>query len=330
MSAAVHWASHKGADGLACAELLLEKGAPITRLEGGKTLLMVAQAKFVPLLLPRVDAKALDDHGLSALFHAAMRGASETIEALLPHSDTAGLASMWGGAWTRWDETDRTALMFAVESDQSGESARLLLPFCDPNQADAKKRTALTLATDDACLSAIKLLLPVSDPNHLDESGCSPLALAINGLHWEAARLLAPSSDPQAGVFHNAERKGRGNAKASKGGDPKDEVFEKDTRPWALAVKKAEREDQWNGVEILAHAIPIAIAKKWAKENPENLRKEAPSLFARLDAEALNEAIRDAGGAKPPTEGPGGAQQGAGGPAADQSSRCSRRAPRAL
>lgn len=53
----------------------------------------IGRLDVVSILLPRVDAKAVDKSGLDALMAAAIGGHESVVSALLPHSDTKAVNS---------------------------------------------------------------------------------------------------------------------------------------------------------------------------------------------------------------------------------------------
>lgn len=288
----------------ACAKLLLERSDPTVLLERKTTLLMLAGADFLPMLLPRVDAKALDEDGHSALFHAITRGDAPAVKLLLPHSDSVALASM------RDPEDGLGPLSLAACADRSGECARLLLPFCDPLAVEKRGRTALANAAATGCVEAIRHLLPVSDANRLDTQGYSALGLALKNGEFEAAAELLPWSDPQAGVAFAPKPKerdnlaeaiakfmptgGRGVSDMSMASSGENKPATQDTRPWAVAIDRmrfAGDEEAWAGVELMAAAIPMDRALEMAKERRADVQKNAPKLFARVEAQELRSAM---------------------------------------
>jgi len=149
----------------------------------------LGHAECVSLLLPHSDPLWGPSHGgFSALAQAAANGRLECLNLLLPHSDP--LAQ---------DGEGFTAIAIAAQNSQT-ECARALLPVSRGalDKGTREGRTPLMLAVRAKALDIAKILLPGSNPHARDAAGKDALMHAANFNWGSLVELLAPVSDLSA------------------------------------------------------------------------------------------------------------------------------------
>lgn len=181
---------------------LLHPTSPLHVCRHGFTPLDETQRAWLDAWLaarPELAYERDDQFGWTPIMWAAMRGAHEWFEALLPHSDLRAKAN------GKLQHADWSVAHVAAFSSSNPNIVRLLAPWLASfqlgNLCDANGDTPLMIAAYWGRVDALRLLLPASDPRHVSDNGATALMVAIQTPDGDACaqaeivRLLLPLSD---------------------------------------------------------------------------------------------------------------------------------------
>ena len=136
------------------------------------------------------NARAHDEHGRTALIHAAVRGHAECVKLLLARSFVPKL-----------DEYRLSALHWAATGGHA-ECVRLLIPRSRPNATKTGRASPIECAAEKGETECVRVLLASSDARHHGHNGRTALMLAAGNGHVECVRLLLAGSDGSAADEH--------------------------------------------------------------------------------------------------------------------------------
>jgi ankyrin repeat protein len=214
----------------------------LTTLNSGSNLLHWAAAtgneKALRLLLPFVDAKAMDDMGQTAIFCAAMSGSVACAQLLIEWCDpratnkqgvTPLMRAVWRGGlecskvlWAVSDPGARdhdgeTLLMWAASGGLPAVAPWLIAsgaPGCRVDEIDNKGWTPLMHAINYGQKQTVGDLASLSDLSAKDEEGNSPMDMAREAGDWCVLALQEAKARQEAralaGVVKSHESSERG------------------------------------------------------------------------------------------------------------------------
>lgn len=131
---------------------------------------------MIGLLAPHADINTADEHGRTALFHAAGADKLPNAKFLLEAGADALLS----------DKNRTTPLMQAARKSRS--MVELLLPHSDANAVDSQGRNALMTAVDVGLAENVEALCPATRLDTRDNTGITALMMSINPDAAEASR----------------------------------------------------------------------------------------------------------------------------------------------
>jgi len=213
------------------------------------------------------NPRAKNSFGFTPLHLAVSRGdlVIDLINALIPHSDLSAQTP-----------AGDTALMIAMQRP-SVRAQTVEALFCGATgiAVNNNGQTVLMLAAENLSSRWVRAFLPHCDARARDLDGHSALMFAANFGDAENVRLLLPHSDPFA--------------KSNAGTDA-----------FSCALQDAQNHDEWGCLDLMApwgDAQLVDVQFQRLKE--EGRAHEMPLWAARLEAQAIQQAMDDAKGEPP-------------------------------